>query len=411
MHGHTSPSRRIDAARGALVAGEAGLLAVNGYLLALALAATVGRRRQRTPHPSRPLPVVAVLVPAHDEEVVLPATLRSLSAVNYPPDRVSITVVADNCTDRTAEIARDHGVEVLERRAEEGRGKGHALAWSVPRLLARHTEAQALVVVDADCEVDPDLLAVLAGRLEGGADAVQADYVVGNPSASSASALRYAAFAVVNTLRPLGKQALGLSVGLFGSGMAFRRNVLERMPWAPPETLAEDNEYHLRLVEAGLTVRFAPETSVRSDMPTSVSASHQQQSRWEAGRVHLARLWTARLLRRGIRHRDASAVNAAFELVIPPQSVVASATVTGAVLGVALRARRPVALAACNAVAQFTVLLVALRVADAPPAVYRALSGAPWAVARTLLVWIRTLLGRGATEFVRTARESGSGQE
>src|SRR3712207_5959010 len=161
-------------------------------------------------------------------------------------DRYEVVVVADNCTDATVAIARAAGVTVWERSDPSRRGKGWALAWAIDRVRSERPDAGAVVVVDADCTASPNMLTEMARRLRTGDDAVQVRYTVANPEASAASAARYAAFALVNVVRPRGRSALGLSAGLLGSGMAFSTERLDRVPWTS-HGLTEDAEQHLRL--------------------------------------------------------------------------------------------------------------------------------------------------------------------
>ena len=116
----------------------------------------------------------------------------------------------------------------------------------------------------------------------------------------------------MDTVRPLGKERLGLSCGLFGTGMAFTRELLRRAPWSATG-LAEDGEYHLRLVAAGERVEFIPHAWVRSAMPTSLRASRVQQARWERGRLGLIRRWTPSLVASGVARRDPVRVHAGLE--------------------------------------------------------------------------------------------------
>src|SRR5262249_34357078 len=153
----------------------------------------------------------------HDEEHQVAATIRSLQATAYPPARRRIVVVADNCTDATAQVARAAGADVLERHDPARRGKGHALAWAFPWIL-EDPRVDAVCIVDADCEVSANLLQALSGRLRAGADAAQARYVVSDPTASTGAALRWAGFALFNVLRPRGRDRLGMSAGMLGTG-------------------------------------------------------------------------------------------------------------------------------------------------------------------------------------------------
>src|SRR5690606_19855381 len=135
---------------------------------------------------------LAVLVPAHNEETHLPRLLESLRRNDYPQELYDVHVVADNCEDGTADVARGYGVHVHERRDAERIGKGYALEW----LLQRVRESAAYdgyVFLDADCEVTPNFLSVIAQRLAEGQPALQAYYTAADPFVTPVSSLRYAA--------------------------------------------------------------------------------------------------------------------------------------------------------------------------------------------------------------------------
>ena len=203
-------------------------------LLILLLAAT--RRRPKISPSAGAEPRLAVLIPAHDEELVLASTLLSLRAQDFPADRFEMIVVADNCTDSTAEIARAHGVSVWERQNLAQRGKGWALAWATQKLLTRETPPDAVVIIDADTHAAPDFLTRMADALKTRTDtrgfcAIQGRYGVLNADEGWRAALMAGAFDLFNHVKPLGRDALGLSVGLKGNGMAFTRALLEAAPW------------------------------------------------------------------------------------------------------------------------------------------------------------------------------------
>lgn len=156
-------------------------------------------------------------------------------------------------------------------------------------------------------------------------------YVVSNPDASPTAALRWAGFALIHDVRPRGKRRLGLSCGLFGTGMAFRKKLLREHPWTA-FSITEDAEYHLRLVAGGDAVAFADEAWVASPMPTSPDAAHDQQLRWETGNAQLARAATS-LLVGGRVGRDSRRVAAALDRLVPAQSVLSTGTILAGVVG------------------------------------------------------------------------------
>jgi hypothetical protein len=394
----------------ALLALEGALALSTGYLLVLLLAARHAKHR-----PSLPAAIqtqaglrFVVLVPAHDEQSGIKATLESLALCRYPDDAWRTLVIADNCTDRTADCARETGVEVWERIDPTKRGKGFALAWALDRLRAEEDTFDAVVVLDADCEASPNMLSMIDQRLRSGASAVQVNYVVANPDVSHASALRFGGFALMNTVRFLGKQRLGLSCGLAGTGMAFTKDLLKRQPWTATG-LVEDAEYHMRLVQAGERAEFIPEAWVSSPLPTSLKGSSDQQARWEQGKLQIIRHWSPRLVFAGLARRDIICVHAGLEWLVPPQSLIAVGSLGSTLGGLLLGSRRLVLLSVATLAAQLTFVLAGLRLIRAPIHVYRALLVAPALIVGKVALYVKLLGGRGPTSWVRTEREAPAG--
>src|SRR5205085_1359385 len=143
----------------------------------------------------------------------------SLQAVDYPAELYCLHVIADNCSDRTAQLALSLGARVYERNDPSLRGKGYALRWLFGRLLADAASGDVFVIVDADSLVNRGFLRALDRRLSAGAVAIQAYDTVLNMEASWGTALRYVAFALLHYLRPLGRKWFGGSAGLKGNGM------------------------------------------------------------------------------------------------------------------------------------------------------------------------------------------------
>jgi hypothetical protein len=261
----------------------------------------------------------------------------------------------------------------------------------------------AVVIVDADCVASPNLLQEMAGAFRSGSRAVQADYVVANPGDSPAAALRFAGFSLINTVRPMGKDRLGLSAGLFGTGMGFRRELLEEHPWEA-FSLAEDLEYHLTLVDGGERVAFLADAEVLSPMPTSGREGESQDQRWEGGRQQLARSWVPRLAASGARRRDPVRLNAALELLIPPQTLLLAGSLLTLVCAVPLRATAAVRLGLLGIGTQAAYVLGALRIVGAPASVYRSLGHVPALVVRKCLIYLRLARDGQPADWERTGR-------
>ena len=192
--------------------------------------------------------------------------------------------MADNCSDETAERARQSGARVLERSDPERRGKGFALDYAFRNLLAEAPDAFA--VVDADSEVASNFLVETAAVLSAGADAVQCRYLVRSSVTSFRTRLVGLASAGFNIVRPRGRARWGLSAGLYGNGFALSTETVRAVPYGA-SSVVEDVEYHLSLVRAGRRVQFADRTFVLADLPTSNAGAESQRARWEGGRLRM----------------------------------------------------------------------------------------------------------------------------
>ena len=258
--------------------------------LAVVTAAALSRRlwQRRTASVMNGRSRFLVVIPAHNEAPNIAATVTSCRALAYDHEAFRIIVVADNCTDATARAARDAGAETLERTDPEHRSKGHALEFFFHHLDATGQGGtyDAVVVIDADTIVAPDLLVQFSKALAGGADWVQSYYSVSNPDRSWRTRLLTYAFSLFNGVWLLGQDCLGLSVGFRGNGMCFSARGLSRVPWKA-YGLVEDQEFSWMLRAAGERVRFLPGTGVFGEMVSRGKAAVSQRNRWEHGRSAL----------------------------------------------------------------------------------------------------------------------------
>jgi cellulose synthase/poly-beta-1,6-N-acetylglucosamine synthase-like glycosyltransferase len=382
------------------------------YLLAIAVGAVIGTVRQgRFGHePESTLvaaPRFAVLVPAHNEEMLIGKALQSLAALDYPTDRFTINVIADNCTDHTADIARAAGAVVFERANDEKRGKGYALAWAFERLMHDDARYDAYVVLDADAVVDSQFLRALAGGVARGALALQSHNAVLNAAESETSALRWLALSLMNYIRPLGRNVLGGSSTLTGNGMCLTHELLARHPWQA-FGLSEDYQYYLSIVASGEKALFVPRANVRSVMPTTARQLTTQDIRWETISPD-AQSWQRRiawlLLRDSVRHFSWVRLDALAELLTPPLSVLASGCAVALVGALLLAAPLQLVLAGALSIALFAYVASAFILLRPPLGVYRAVAYAPFYIARKL--WVYFVLRRqrkNSSTWVRTSR-------
>ena len=324
------------------------LFLLTGLLLVQVLLARGARdvRPAFVPADVGPRPRVAVLVPAHDEALGIGAALATMCAQLGPGDR--LLVVADNCSDETAAVARAAGAEVVERHDAALRGKGYALDFGIRYL--ETSPPEVVLVVDADCELHPGSLDLLARRCIAHACPVQALYVM-HASSSAGSKMRIAAFAwaVKNHVRPLGFHRLGLPCQLMGTGMAFPWPLIRNAPLATSH-IVEDMRLGLDLAAAGAAPRFCPDAQVSSRFPSDEAGTVDQRARWERGHLGVITHEAPRALWRSLRFGRPRLMAMVFDLCIPPLTLlvlllVAQAGVDLALLVVPGIAHGPLALA------------------------------------------------------------------
>ena len=259
-------------------------------------------------------PRVAVLVPAHNEQDGIGATLATLLPQMLAGDRV--LVVADNCSDNTAGAARAAGAEVRERYHAEQRGKGYALDFGVQCLAEDPPEV--MLIVDADCLVEPGAIDRLARTALASGRPVQALYLMRSP-AGSGPMKKIAEFAwtVKNLVRPLGFLRLGIPCPLMGSGMAFPWSVISTASLANGH-IVEDMKLGMDLTRAGTPPLFCPYVLVSSTFPSSDAGTQSQRRRWEHGHLSMIVSAAPRFLFEGLLRGRLAMVGMALDLIVPP---------------------------------------------------------------------------------------------
>jgi glycosyltransferase involved in cell wall biosynthesis len=277
---------------------------------------------------SGPRPRVAVLVPAHNESQHVLPTIACLKAQLSGTDR--LLVVADNCTDDTADLARRAGAEVVERFDAKQRGKGFALACGVEHL--RADPPDLVLVVDADCVLSAGAVALIAQECHDWGRPVQ---MVDLMNAPLGAGLRHRAlaFAMVmkNLVRPLGSDRLGSVCQLMGTGMA--------LPWSLAASanlasghLAEDMKLGVELTLAGRAPRFLATAKVSSNFTLDSVAVRQQKTRWEHGHLDTMREYLPRMVRKAWVHRSRAVAVLAMDVMIPPLALYLAALIAATAL-------------------------------------------------------------------------------
>ncbi|MFN3500701.1 MAG: glycosyltransferase family 2 protein [Allorhizobium sp.] len=256
---------------------------------------------------------VAILVPAHDEEAGIGATLKAIAEAKAPSDR--ILVVADNCSDQTASIARAAGAEVLERHDPLRRGKGYALDAGI-RHLALSPPA-IVIIIDADCLPEPKALSWLARAAGSSGRPTQALYLMTSPAnAPLSTKVSEFAFTLKNKVRQRGLHRLGLPCHLTGSGMAFPWAVINMLDLADGH-LAEDMKMGLTLSLAGYPPQFCERAVVLSAFPETATGLETQRGRWINGHITLISN-ALRAIPQALYQGRLAAAMAAVATAIPP---------------------------------------------------------------------------------------------
>lgn len=384
-----------------LVVPTAYLVLVSAYLFVLAVAAYFFRKQ--TDPGASPLRF-ALVFPAHNEEGQIEVILADARNLDYPRDRFDVFVIADNCTDRTAELVRASGATAVERNDPDLRGKGPAIDWFLRTQRATLEGYDAIALVDADMQIDARFLAELNAALGcPGHDVVQASNAVARPEANWRTALGYLGFSVINHVRPAGRETLGGTADLKGSGMAFRAPLLLRYGW-PAHSLAEDAEFAKQLLLDGVPVYYNPDARVTSELAVSRAQARVQQARWEGGRLDILRRYLPVLARRAWATRRWIYVDALLDVLVPPLSVLVMLLVAVGTLSWLVHPAWSALVGACTAAVAFCVLSGPL-LCRAPARVWVYLAVAPFFVAWKVVLYATLLLRRAPVSWQRTPRD------
>ena len=285
------------------------------------------------PPPSRsfahePRPPAAILIPAHNEESLIEATIASVRPQLLPSDR--LLVVADNCSDQTAAVARQAGAEVTKRIDADRKGKGFALAHG--RAVLEQAPPHVVLVVDADCRMEPGSIDVLVRSAHRMQRPVQANYLLKlPPGAPLTAAISVFAFKVKNFVRPYGLWRMGLPCPLFGTGMSFPWPLLQRLP-LKSGNITEDMQLAVDASSQGDPPIYCHQAKVTSRLPLSTRAAAVQRTRWEHGHIQTILRCAPQLFWSGLRRGRLDVVALAMDVMVPPLSLLVLLWIASAAL-------------------------------------------------------------------------------
>ena len=288
--------------------------------LALEIAAALCAREEEEDEFVSPPPIVAV-IPAHNEAAAIGPVLDNLRAALREGDRM--LVVADNCTDQTAQIARTAGAEVIERHDPERRGKGYALQFALDHL--RASPPATVVFVDADCLFAPGALLRVAAIAAARKRPAQALYLMKAP-ADAGPRLQAAEFAwaFMNNARMRGLQRLFGVTRFTGAGFAAPWSLLADLDLASGE-IVEDLALTMTLIRKGAPPLLVRNALVTSEFPTDDAALVRQAARWSIGSMRYSARAAFSALAEGVAQGRPAQIGAAIDLMIPPLTVFGAA--------------------------------------------------------------------------------------
>ncbi|MBD2037238.1 glycosyltransferase family 2 protein [Leptolyngbya sp. FACHB-321] len=374
------------------------------------LAAAVTGRQKTTTELLPERPRVAVLVPAHNEAIGISTTLKELLPQLTSHDR--LLVVADNCCDETAAVARAFDVAVLERHDLEKRGKGYALDFGLKFLASDPPDV--VVVVDADCFVAEGAIAKISHLAATKQRPVQARYLLTPPAnASPGAAVSLLAFTVKNLVRPLGLAQLGLPCLLTGTGMAFPWSVIRNASLAS-SNIVEDMQLSVDLLIAGSPAIFCADAEVTGLLPQQQHAAKSQRTRWEHGHLQTLRTQVPRLLKEWVNQKRFDVLAIALDLCVPPLSLLVMLwlllTVAAIVTSLTLKLYAPVLVSALEGLLILVSVITAWAKFARDTLPLAALLSVPGYILWKIPLYLRFLV-KPQTKWVRTERDVVDSQE
>ena len=231
------------------------------------------------------------IIPAHNEETVIKNLVDSLVAQDYPKELYDIYVIADNCSDATAEIAKEAGAIVYKRFDEENKTKGHALNWFLQQKIEENADYDALCIFDADNIVDKNFLKYMNKKLCQGEEIVQGYRDIKNPTDSWISGGYAIFYWMMNRFYHLARYNLGLSPLINGTGFMVKFDILKPNGWQT-KTLTEDIEFSLINISKGRKLGWSTDAIVYDEQPVGFMQSWSQRSRWTVGHLQCMKEYT-----------------------------------------------------------------------------------------------------------------------
>ncbi|MFL0252104.1 glycosyltransferase family 2 protein [Clostridium neuense] len=275
-----------------------------------------GLYRKKGPNVIKPEKRFALIVAAHNEEVVIKDILVSFNNLDYPKELYDTFVIADNCTDKTAQMATEAGALVHERFNDKKKGKGYALEWMFDKIFHMDKKYDAVCIFDADNLVSKNFLKEMNKKLCEGCKVIQGYLDSKNPKDTWITGSYSITFWANNRMAQLSRDNMGISAQLGGTGCCIDTEILKKLGWGAT-CLTEDVEFTCKLVSNGYKVDFAYDAIVYDEKPLTLMQSWRQRKRWMQGFVDVSSRYFFKLIKQGIKKRSLTAIDCAIYTIQP----------------------------------------------------------------------------------------------
>ena len=261
------------------------------------------------------------IIPAHNEENVVGNLVKSLNELDYPKELYDVYVIADNCTDKTAEIAKKEGAIVYERFDEKRKTKGYALNWFLDKKIKENADYDAFCVFDADNLVDKNFLNAMNKKLCQGETVVQGYKDIKNPTDSWISSGYALFYWTQHKFYQLARYNAGLSPLMNGTGFMVKFDLIKDTGWNT-KTLTEDIEFSLINISSGNKLGWAVDAIVYDEQPTTFGQSWTQRIRWTVGHIQCLKLYTKDLAKGVIKNKTLTSFDGLLYIMCIPLFII-----------------------------------------------------------------------------------------
>lgn len=243
----------------------------------------------------------AIIICAHNEENVIAQCIRSIHNMNYPKDKYKCFVVADNCTDKTIELAEKEGAIVIVKDDELPSTKGKALNYATRYISEKfYAQFDNICIIDSDNLVDKNFLKLINKNFLSGADVVSGNRKTRNPDASWISAVYSIYWNMLNHIYSKGHNGCNINSTISGTGFAFKIDVLENGIWKT-NAFTEDIEFYVQTTLNDKKIAIESNALFYDMQPDKWSIMTRQLARWATGTQQVIKLYSKKAIKKFLK--------------------------------------------------------------------------------------------------------------